>query len=63
MAEAAIAERQRKSYAHAAQLLCHVREIYKRLADSAGWTKYYSALKNRYAHLPALQDELRKAGL
>jgi len=63
MAEEAIALRQRKSYSYATSLLRHVRELYERAGDSAGWTKYYGALKNRYAHLPALQDELRKAGL
>jgi hypothetical protein len=44
-------------------LLRLVGELYKRLGDGAGWTKYYGALKNRYGNLPALQDELRKAGL
>jgi len=63
MAEEAIAIRQRKSYSHAASLLRLVGELYKRLGDGAGWTKYYGALKNRYGNLPALQDELRKAGL
>ena len=63
MAEEAIAIRQRKSYSHAASLLRLVGELYKRLGEGAGWTKYYSTLKNRYANLPALQDELRKSGL
>ncbi len=63
MAEEAIAERQRKSYSYAASLLRHAGELYRQVGDSAGWTKYYGALKNRYTHLPALQDELRKAGL
>lgn len=63
LAEEAIALKQRKSYSHAAGLLRHVEGLYGRLGDSAGWTKYYGALKNRYAHLPALQDELGKVGL
>jgi uncharacterized Zn finger protein len=63
MAEEAVAVKQRKSYAYAASLLHHVGELYERVGDSTGWTKYYGAFKNRYAHLPALQDELRKAGL
>jgi uncharacterized Zn finger protein len=63
MAEEAIAFKQRKSYSYAASLLRHVKELYGRLGDGADWTKYYGALKNRYGHLPALQDELRKAGL
>lgn len=63
MAVEAITFKQRKSYSYAASLLRHVGEIYVQLGDSTGWNKYYHALKNRYAHLPALQDELKKAGL
>ena len=63
MAETAIAEKQRKGYAYAARLLRRMKELHERLGDSAGWTTNYSALKNRYANLPALQDELRKAAL
>lgn len=63
MAEESIALKQRKNYAYAASLLRHVGELYVRLGDSAGWTRYLGALQYRYAHLPALQDELKKAGL
>ncbi len=63
MAEQTITLRQRKHYAHAANLLGHVRDLYERLGDSAGWTNFFGSLKNKYAHLPALQDELKKAGL
>lgn len=63
MAEAAIGGRQRKAYAQAAAFLRRVKLLYEGLGCDGEWQKYLAALKRKYAHLPALQDELNKAGL
>lgn len=63
MAEAAIAWRQRKAYAQAASFLRRVRLLYERLGRVGEWQEYLAALKKEYARLPALQEELSKAGL
>ncbi|MEJ7617947.1 MAG: SWIM zinc finger family protein [Pyrinomonadaceae bacterium] len=63
MAERAIGERQRRSYEAAAQHLKRVKAMYERLNTQAAWDAYLQGLRSRYAHLPALQDEMRKARL
>jgi len=55
--------RNRGSYRQAAAHLSKVRKLYKRLGEIEEWEKYIAHLKNEYARLPALQDELRKATL
>jgi uncharacterized Zn finger protein len=63
MAEAAIGWRQRKAYAQAAAFLRRIKLLYERLGCGGEWQKYLAALKKEYARLPALQEELNKAGL
>jgi uncharacterized Zn finger protein len=63
MAECAIGERQRSSYQKAGQHLKRAKALYKRLEEQDDWDAYLRELRERYANLPALQDELRKARL
>ncbi len=62
-ARAEIDLRTRKDYASAAELLREVREMYRQMNDSAGWQALIADLRREFARLPALQDELNKAGL
>lgn len=63
--EELIGRRGRGNYAPAAQHLQTVREIYADHGEGgiARWTTLIQELKERHRRLPALQDELRKAGL
>jgi uncharacterized Zn finger protein len=63
MAESAIGERQRSSYQKAVQHLKRAKALYKRLGGQEDWDAHLRDLRARYANLPALQDELRKARL
>lgn len=63
MAEASIGERQRNAYRQAAQHLKRMKALYERLEARADWEAYLHGLREQYANLPALQDELRKAKL
>ena len=59
-----IDERGRKNYARAAQHLTRVRRIYRDvLTDATGWNELIEIIREDYDNLPALQDELDKAGL
>lgn len=62
-ARAEIARRTRKHYADAAALLAEVQGMYAQLNDSASWQKLIADLRQEFARLPALQDELNRAGL
>jgi len=62
-ARAEIDLRSRKDYAQAAKLLREVREMYRQMNKSAGWQRLIADLRREFARLPALQDELGKAGL
>ncbi len=62
-ARAEIDRRTRKDYASAAELLTEVRKMYRKMNDSAGWQTLIADLRREFARLPALQDELDKAGL
>lgn len=62
-ARAEIALRTRKRYADAATLLLEVRGMYRQMNDSASWQTFIADLRQEFARLPALQDELNKAGL
>ncbi|MCY3798170.1 MAG: hypothetical protein OXG84_10195 [Chloroflexi bacterium] len=62
-ARAEIDLRTRKDYAYAAELLREVRGMHQQLNDSAGWKTLIANLRREFARLPALQDELDKAGL
>ncbi|WP_258359774.1 hypothetical protein [Moorella sulfitireducens (nom. illeg.)] len=63
MALRAISWRQRKHYRQAAEFLRRIKGLYERLGKGGEWGKYLDALRKEYAHLPALLDELNKAGL
>ena len=63
MVQQGIDGRSRKTYRQAAEHLVRVRSLYKRLGISSEWETYFEALRTEYARRPALQDELRKAGL
>lgn len=63
MAEAAIGERQRKTYRQAAQYLRRMKAVLDRLGNRREWEEYLTGLKKRYARYPALLDELQKARL
>ncbi len=58
-----IDRRSRQAYANAAELLQEVRKLHQQMNDSAGWQKLIADLRREFARLPALQDELDKAGL
>jgi len=62
-ARAEIALRKRKRYGYAAKLLREVRAMYRQMNDSARWQRLIADLRREFARLPALQDELNKAGL
>ncbi len=63
MAEASIGERNRHAYQRAASDLKRVKALHKRLAAEGEWEAQARELRVRYANLPALLDELRKARL
>ena len=63
LVEEAIGRRQRKTYREAAGYLCRIRKIYQRTGGRAHWANYLAALREKYARLPALQEELDGAGL
>jgi uncharacterized Zn finger protein len=62
-AERLIAEKSRKSYQGACAQLVEVKYLYKELDEREIWTNYISSLRQQYKHLPALRDEMMKAGL
>jgi uncharacterized Zn finger protein len=62
-AERAIAARGRGNYQTAAGHLLRVRDLYRRLGEDATWETYIAHLRQEHHRLPALQDELNKAGL
>ncbi len=63
MAERAIGERQRRSYEAAANHFKRVKVLSERHNTQAEWDAYIQGLSSEYAHLLALQDEMRKAQL
>jgi tetratricopeptide (TPR) repeat protein len=63
LAEQAIAIRGRENYRVAAGYLRHVRDLCKKLDATAEWEAYLTRLRQEHRRLPALQDELSKAGL
>lgn len=58
-----IDERNRDSYRRAAEYLAIARELYLKLDDSASWSALIQEIRTEFKRLPALQDELDKAGL
>jgi uncharacterized Zn finger protein len=61
--EMLIDARGRGNYQAAASLLVRVRDLYRRQDDHDTWLKYITHLRQEYRRLPALQDEMNKAGL
>jgi uncharacterized Zn finger protein len=62
-AERLIAARGRGNYAEAATYLERVRDLYHRLGEPETWQTLIADLLKRNRRLPALKDELNKAGL
>lgn len=58
-----IDQRNRGSYAEAANNLAEVKRLYTQIGDPAAWDALISGIREEFRRLPALQDELRKAGL
>jgi uncharacterized Zn finger protein len=63
VAQKFIQQKSRTSYASAAEYLRRVRDLYHTLEWDAEWTRLIAELRGQHKKLPALQDELRKAGL
>lgn len=55
--------RSRDNYAVAARHLASARDTYRLSNNEAVWQTLISEIKTEFKRLPALQDELRKAGL
>jgi hypothetical protein len=55
--------RGRGNYHTAAGYLARVRDLYSRLGEGETWRAFIAGLRERECRLPALQDELSKAGL
>ena len=62
-AEKLIARQGRKNYAAAAGYLRRARDLFSNIKRSDEWKKTIADLRERHHNLPALQDELRKAGV
>ncbi len=62
-AERLIAQRGRENYATAAGYLRRARDLFSATHQSGEWQETIANLRERHRNLPALQDELRKAGL
>jgi tetratricopeptide (TPR) repeat protein len=58
-----IDQRSRGSYAEAARLLLQVRKLYRGLGEEERWQEIITSLRLEYRRLPALLDELRRAGI
>jgi uncharacterized Zn finger protein len=62
-AERLIALRGRKKYHHAVEYLIKAHQLFQQNGASDTWQKCITFIRQQYHHLPALQDEIRKAGL
>jgi len=62
-AEQLIAQRGRNNYAKAATHLTRVRDLYQGLNKPSRWEAFIAELREKNRRLPALQNELNKAGL
>lgn len=58
-----IALQGRANYAVVAEHLMRVRQVYRQQGRGAEWQAFIGELRARHKRLPALQDELKKAGL
>lgn len=62
-AERLIAARGRGNYVEAAKYLNHVKNMYTKLQETETWKATILSIRNQKPRLPALLDELNKAGL
>ena len=62
-AEHLIDQRGRDNYAVAAAHLKQVRDVYVRLNTEEAWKQCIHEVRENHRNLPALKDELKKAGL
>ncbi|MFB3133046.1 MAG: hypothetical protein ACE10K_11045 [Rhodothermales bacterium] len=62
-AEHLIDQRGRDNYAVAATHLKQVRDVYVRLNNEEAWKQCIHEVRENHRNLPALKDELKKAGL
>ncbi|MBN1313368.1 MAG: SWIM zinc finger family protein [Anaerolineae bacterium] len=62
-AQKGIAGRSRQTYAEAARYLAVVKQLYEKIGDMSAWNSLIAGIREEFKRLPALQDELRKAGL
>ncbi len=62
-AESLIEARGRRNYRRASEQLMEVRDLYVRLSQKQVWAGYVAELRERHRRLPALEEELRNAGL
>ena len=62
-ARKAIDRRSRDSYQQAAGYLVTVRDTYDSIDEYEVWEKVIARIRSDFPRLPALHDELRKAGL
>ncbi len=58
-----IEQRSRGSYAEAARFLHQIRRLYQSMGEPDVWERLIAGLRRNIRRLPALQDELRRAGL
>ncbi len=63
LVDKAIAERNRNSYRTAAEYLKKIKSLYQSLKAQNKWQTYIQKIRTTYSNLPALQDEMNKAGL
>ncbi|MGB9663056.1 MAG: SWIM zinc finger family protein [Moorellaceae bacterium] len=63
LVEEAIGRRQRVAYREAGGYLCRIKTLCQRTGAQESWTDYLAALRRKYARFPALQEELKEAGL
>jgi uncharacterized Zn finger protein len=63
LAESLILQRGRGNYAQAAGYLQPVRATYLRLGEPQTWQALIVNLREEFRNLPALKDELNRAGL
>ena len=63
LAAGCIARKGRGSYREACIYMLELRRVWETAGDSDRFTQWLQVVKGKYRRLPALQDEIRKAGL
>jgi uncharacterized Zn finger protein len=63
LVESLIRQRGRDNYAQAAAYLLQVHEAYQRLDEPQSWQALIANIREQHRNLPALRDELSRAGL